>query len=159
MLATRSWLSSINLDVIKTADWLIDLGPEGVAAVAKSSPWVRPRNWLAVKLCSNRLPIRDQSFSHTGVALAKLFGIEHRDTAGKVITIDPITLRGEKPIGKTEEAQAIIVRGARQHNLKGVDVEIPRDKMTVCCGLSGSGKSSLAMDTIYAKVSVAMSKA
>ena len=45
----------------------------------------------------------------------------------------------------------IIVRGARQHNLKGVDVEIPRDQMTVCCGPSGSGKSSLAMDTIYAE--------
>ncbi|MBL9123233.1 MAG: ATP-binding cassette domain-containing protein, partial [Planctomycetaceae bacterium] len=38
-----------------------------------------------------------------------------------------------------------------QHNLKGVDVEVPRDQMTVCCGLSGSGKSSLAMDTIYAE--------
>ena len=47
--------------------------------------------------------------------------------------------------------QTIRVRGARQHNLKGVDVDIPRDQMTVCCGLSGSGKSSLAMDTIYAE--------
>ncbi len=43
------------------------------------------------------------------------------------------------------------MQGARQHNLKSVDVEIPRDKMTVCCGMSGSGKSSLAMDTIYAE--------
>ncbi|HJS08907.1 MAG TPA: ATP-binding cassette domain-containing protein, partial [Pirellulales bacterium] len=50
-----------------------------------------------------------------------------------------------------EECKAITVRGARQHNLKGIDVEIPRDRMTVCCGLSGSGKSSLAMDTIYAE--------
>ncbi|HEY2883134.1 MAG TPA: excinuclease ABC subunit A, partial [Pirellulales bacterium] len=47
--------------------------------------------------------------------------------------------------------QSIKVRGAWQHNLKGVNVEIPRDQMTVCCGLSGSGKSSLAMDTIYAE--------
>ncbi len=45
----------------------------------------------------------------------------------------------------------IIVRGAREHNLKGVDVEIPRDKLTVITGLSGSGKSSLAFDTIYAE--------
>ncbi|MFM7070514.1 MAG: excinuclease ABC subunit UvrA [Planctomycetota bacterium] len=45
----------------------------------------------------------------------------------------------------------IIVRGARQHNLKGVDVRIERDRMTVFCGPSGSGKSSLAMDTIYAE--------
>jgi excinuclease ABC subunit A len=45
----------------------------------------------------------------------------------------------------------IIVRGARQHNLKNIDVEIPRNKLTVITGLSGSGKSSLAFDTIYAE--------
>ncbi|MGC8873537.1 MAG: excinuclease ABC subunit UvrA [Chloroflexia bacterium] len=45
----------------------------------------------------------------------------------------------------------IIVRGARQHNLKGIDVEIPRDRLVVITGLSGSGKSSLAFDTIYAE--------
>src|ERR1700750_1462436 len=45
----------------------------------------------------------------------------------------------------------ITVRGARQHNLKNVNVEIPRDRLTVITGLSGSGKSSLAFDTIYAE--------
>ena len=45
----------------------------------------------------------------------------------------------------------IIVRGARENNLKNVDVEIPRDKLTVFTGLSGSGKSSLAFDTLYAE--------
>ncbi len=45
----------------------------------------------------------------------------------------------------------ITVRGARQHNLKNIDVEIPRDSLTVITGLSGSGKSSLAFDTIYAE--------
>ncbi|MEW6231825.1 MAG: excinuclease ABC subunit UvrA [Chloroflexota bacterium] len=45
----------------------------------------------------------------------------------------------------------IIVRGAREHNLKNIDVEIPRDKLVVITGLSGSGKSSLAFDTIYAE--------
>ncbi|MDO8587748.1 MAG: excinuclease ABC subunit UvrA [Armatimonadota bacterium] len=45
----------------------------------------------------------------------------------------------------------IVIRGARQHNLKNIDVEIPRDKMVVITGLSGSGKSSLAFDTIYAE--------
>lgn len=45
----------------------------------------------------------------------------------------------------------IIVKGAREHNLKNVDVEIPRDKLVVFTGLSGSGKSSLAFDTIYAE--------
>ena len=45
----------------------------------------------------------------------------------------------------------IVVRGAREHNLKNIDVEIPRDKLVVLTGLSGSGKSSLAFDTIYAE--------
>jgi excinuclease ABC subunit A len=48
-------------------------------------------------------------------------------------------------------ADAIIIRGAREHNLKGIDVEIPRHKLVVVTGLSGSGKSSLAFDTIYAE--------
>ncbi|MDF2522140.1 MAG: uvrA, partial [Clostridia bacterium] len=42
----------------------------------------------------------------------------------------------------------IIVKGAREHNLKNIDIEIPRDKFVVITGLSGSGKSSLAFDTI-----------
>ena len=44
----------------------------------------------------------------------------------------------------------IVIKGAREHNLKNVDVTIPRDKLIVMTGLSGSGKSSLAFDTIYA---------
>ncbi|HJU89109.1 MAG TPA: excinuclease ABC subunit UvrA [Gemmatimonadaceae bacterium] len=47
--------------------------------------------------------------------------------------------------------ETLIVRGAREHNLKNIDVEIPRDRLTVITGLSGSGKSSLAFDTIYAE--------
>ena len=47
--------------------------------------------------------------------------------------------------------ESLIVRGAREHNLKNVDVTIPRDRLTVITGLSGSGKSSLAFDTIYAE--------
>src|SRR5216117_3129722 len=45
----------------------------------------------------------------------------------------------------------IVIRGAREHNLKNVDLEIPRDQLVVITGLSGSGKSSLAFDTIYAE--------
>ena len=48
-------------------------------------------------------------------------------------------------------AEKLLVRGAREHNLKGVDLELPRDKMIVFTGLSGSGKSSLAFDTIFAE--------
>jgi excinuclease ABC subunit A len=49
------------------------------------------------------------------------------------------------------EKESIIIKGAREHNLKDIDVEIPRDSLTVITGLSGSGKSSLAFDTIYAE--------
>ena len=45
----------------------------------------------------------------------------------------------------------IVVKGAREHNLKNIDITIPRDKLIVFTGLSGSGKSSLAFDTIYAE--------
>ena len=51
----------------------------------------------------------------------------------------------------TDPTKSISIRGAREHNLKNVDVEIPRDKLAVITGLSGSGKSSLAFDTIYAE--------
>ena len=47
--------------------------------------------------------------------------------------------------------ESIVITGAREHNLKGIDLTLPRDKMIVITGLSGSGKSSLAFDTIYAE--------
>jgi excinuclease ABC subunit A len=53
--------------------------------------------------------------------------------------------------GRSDPLRSIRVRGAREHNLKGVDVEIPRDRLVVVTGLSGSGKSSLAFDTIFAE--------
>lgn len=52
---------------------------------------------------------------------------------------------------ETEQEEKVVVHGARVHNLKNIDVEIPRNKLTVITGLSGSGKSSLAFDTIYAE--------
>lgn len=52
---------------------------------------------------------------------------------------------------KIDALTHIIVKGAREHNLKGVDIALPRNKLVVVTGLSGSGKSSLAFDTIYAE--------
>jgi len=144
-----------NLDVVKTADWIIDLGPEGGAAggelVAAGTPEEVVSGDLSVassrkgKKAEGETQKKENLVSHTAVALAPILS-----------GIAPsITKRSKAKNGKTNAAifgeQTIRVRGARQHNLKGVDVDIPRDQMTVCCGLSGSGKSSLAMDTIYAE--------
>ena len=52
---------------------------------------------------------------------------------------------------ETDKTKMISVKGAREHNLKNVDIDLPRDKLIVITGLSGSGKSSLAFDTIYAE--------
>ncbi len=56
-----------------------------------------------------------------------------------------------RPRRNLDGGRVITIRGAREHNLKNVDVDIPRDKLVVFTGLSGSGKSSLAFDTIYAE--------
>ena len=56
-----------------------------------------------------------------------------------------------KDISKIDPKHNIIIKGARLHNLKNIDVVIPRNKFTVVTGLSGSGKSSLAYDTLYAE--------
>jgi len=58
---------------------------------------------------------------------------------------------GARERGGGRDARVIAIRGAREHNLKNIDVEIPRDQLVVFTGLSGSGKSSLAFDTIYAE--------
>ena len=120
-----------NLDVIKTADWVIDLGPDGGAGGGRIIAQGTPEQVAAV----------DES--HTGQALKRfLYGEGHKQALAKACG-------PQRP--RVAEATSIKVRGARQHNLKSVDVEIPRDMITVCCGPSGSGKSSLAMDTIYAE--------
>ena len=62
-----------------------------------------------------------------------------------------------RPDRNRSDGRVISIRGAREHNLKNVDLEIPRDRLVVLTGLSGSGKSSLAFDTVYAEASAAMS--
>ncbi len=59
--------------------------------------------------------------------------------------------RNRKAVNRTKELDTIIVKGAREHNLKDIDVELPKKKLIVFTGVSGSGKSSLAFDTIFAE--------
>ncbi len=149
-----------NLDVIKTADWIIDLGPEGgagggeivavgtpeqVVGQSKAEGGRRKAENKSLQAGLARAP-RPGGISHTAIALAPILN-GHTATANQNLA----TANRRQPAGEIFGDQTIRVRGARQHNLKGIDVDIPRDQMTVCCGLSGSGKSSLAMDTIYAE--------
>ena len=65
----------------------------------------------------------------------------------------PAAQSGESapPRGVLIASDSIVIRGARTHNLKSIDVDIPHNALTVVTGVSGSGKSSLAFDTIYAE--------
>ena len=132
-----------NLDVIKTADWIIDLGPEGGNAGGQIVATGTPQD---IMRCER---------SYTGAALRRL--LEPRKTvtvpakkapadASKTSTDVP---KASQP--RLKPVRSIHIEDAWQHNLKHVSLDIPRDAMTVCCGPSGSGKSSLAMDTIYAE--------
>jgi excinuclease ABC subunit A len=72
------------------------------------------------------------------------------DHAPGTVAMDEV-LKAKRQNNAGSSSRAITIRGAREHNLKNIDVEIPRDKLVVFTGLSGSGKSSLAFDTIYAE--------
>ena len=121
-----------NLDVIKTSDWLIDIGPEGGAGGGRIVVEGTPED---VARCDA---------SHTGVALRTVLPGFKRKSAAKSkaarTKADPFIL-----------SQKIRITGAGQHNLQGIDLEVPREQMSVFCGPSGSGKTSLAMDTLYAE--------
>ncbi len=116
-----------NLDVIKCADWIVDLGPEGGEAGG------------TLVACGPPEAIAREKGSHTGRVLEPYLRREPP-------AIEPA------PFPATPgEAKCIRIRGARQHNLKRVDVDIPRDQIVVLTGLSGSGKSSLAFDIVFAE--------
>jgi excinuclease ABC subunit A len=160
-----------NLDVIKTADWVIDLGPEGGAGGGEVVFCGTPEQLVNYssgrrespksKVQSPKLPNAASDIgpwaldlglrSHTGESLAPVldgtYAAAMREAARKLNG----KTNGKPRRSHAELATHIVVRGAKQHNLKGIDARIARDKMTIFCGKSGSGKSSLAMDTIYAE--------
>ncbi|QDU58839.1 excinuclease ABC subunit UvrA [Aeoliella mucimassa] len=130
-----------NLDVIKTADWLIDIGPEGGRDGGKVVVAGTPEQ-VAEYAQTRKSKRGDEAMrSHTGEALGPILDGTHTS----------IVKAKKATAGTVKEAKFIEVRGAEQHNLRRVDVKIPREQFTVCCGPSGSGKTSLAMDTIYAE--------
>src|SRR5689334_18561470 len=145
-----------NPDVIKCADWIIDLGPEagdeGGEIVAEGTPD----------------QIAKVADSHTGRFLKSVLGRARasRANASPARTRAAASRTSYLPDEDVELARAaemsprfkingmnggIGIHGAREHNLKNIDVKIPRDQMVVITGLSGSGKSTLAFDILFAE--------
>jgi excinuclease ABC subunit A len=119
-----------NLDVIKTADWVIDLGPEGGdaggAVVAAGPPEI----------------VADEKQSHTGRFLKPL--LNPRPSSKQVIPVQAMAQTADN-------GQTIQVRGAREHNLNNLSLTIPHNQLVVFTGVSGSGKSTLAFDILFAE--------
>ncbi len=121
-----------NLDVIRASDWLVDLGPEGGAAGGEVVFAGTPAQCEACEA------------SHTGRALRN----HVRSLSSASPTLLPEPSRAVSPV---RGERAIRIHQAREHNLKNVDVEIPRNRFTVITGVSGSGKSTLAFDILFAE--------
>ena len=132
-----------NLDVIRSADWVIDLGPEGGVEGGEIVCQGTPEEVAAHKT------------SHTGSALRLHLAAEQRMTAGNAAKPTPVSIAAEMPEVvnplPADLDPIIRVHNAREHNLKNVDVCIRRDSLTVITGVSGSGKSTLAFDILFAE--------
>ena len=125
-----------NMEVIKTADHILDLGPEGGAEGGR------------IVIADTPERVAKHPDSHTGTALRQLFA---DDRQGRLKKLAAKKGRPRKNGSGNKRLDRLTVRGAREHNLRDVSTRIPRDKLTVFSGVSGSGKSSLALDTIYAE--------
>src|SRR5207245_10126167 len=154
-----------NLEVIKSADWIVDLGPEagdaGGEVVATGTP---EQVAQAENSHTGKFLVQVLRMGSVGM-LSAVRGILPRTTQ-RVYTDDDseLALRAaEEPSGKMPDAAsrmlalprnrngAIHVYGAREHNLKNIDLKIPREQLVVITGLSGSGKSTVAFDILFAE--------
>ena len=134
-----------NLDVIRAADWIIDLGPEGGERGGE------------LVCAGTPAQLRAAQGSHTGqallayeAALARTAVSSRAAAAAAAATVAAVAEpQARYARGNGHDASAVVIHKAREHNLKNIDVEIPRDRFTVITGVSGSGKSTLAFDILF----------
>lgn len=126
-----------NMDVVKTADWIIDLGPEGGDEGGEVIAVGTPEK-IAVQDTPSGHAIRE-ALHHDAKAKA----------AQELKKLKSVQKKTKK--ASSQGVQEILIQGAEQNNLKHLDLTIPRNKITICTGPSGSGKSSLAFETVYAE--------
>jgi len=119
------------LDVIAQCDWLIDLGPEGGGAGGRLVASGTPEQ------------VAKAAGSHTGRFLRDVL-------RPRAVASDGAAAPRRTP-HREEDTTRLVVRGARRNNLRGADVDLPQDQLTVITGVSGSGKTSLAFDTLFAE--------
>ena len=139
-----------NLDVIRAADWIIDLGPEGgdrggeiLCAGTPQEIRAEARSFTGQSLLAY-----ERSLGAGAPGGAPSAGHEDpRAAAPPALVAEPEAARYRG--GNGRDAHAVIIHKAREHNLKNIDVEIPRDRFTVITGVSGSGKSTLAFDILF----------
>jgi len=123
-----------NLDVISAADWLIDIGPEGGDKGGRLVAEGTPEQFLNDKLGLTAEALRDyQREMQRSRSFAAAPGA--KSARSKAVKLVP----------------AIQIRHAREHNLKNIDLNVPWNKFTVITGVSGSGKSTVAFDIIFAE--------
>lgn len=121
-----------NMDVVKNADWVIDLGPEGGEEGGQ------------VVVAGNPEDVARHPDSHTGRFLKRYLDASRKITPDRDADEIP-----SKPI--VNLPGAITITGAREHNLKNLTLSIPRQQLVVLTGVSGSGKSTLAFDILFAE--------
>ncbi len=145
-----------NLDVVKRADHVIDLGPEGGGGGGEIVVAGTPEQIAKSKVSETGKALKPVLAAAKDLAAA---GKGKRRAVRKSAAVTPAAVERavKKSLAAIEKQSrdpgppAIMVRGAAQHNLKKVDADLPRGAVTVCCGPSGSGKTSLAFDTLYAE--------
>jgi excinuclease ABC subunit A len=137
-----------NLDVIRAADWVIDLGPEGGERGGELVAAATPAG-LALEQRSHTGRALAQYAAATSAAALQVGAVTSYARAGKALERSNALAVADSGAQQSFDHNSVVVRGAREHNLKNVNVEIPRDRFTVITGVSGSGKSTLAFDILF----------